>query len=156
MAPSGASGGSSGRPPLDLNLPPADEPEPASTSSLPQQEVELHPQIEEHIRARLIASSPPGTNPDLLFNQARETAQLKSQIVDRMPALDPDHSDFWREHRYGLITDSLLTNRQSEYAPKQLRKMVEELAQGGAHTSSTFKKMCVIRDKFSQLGTFKY
>lgn len=156
---------SSGRPPFDLNLPPAlfdlnlppaVEPEPASTSDLPQQEVELHPRMEEHIWARLIANSPPGTNPDLLFNQARETAQLKRQIVDRMPELDPDHSDFWVKHRDAIIFDSILTNRQTDYSPHSLSKMVVELTQGEAHASHAFQKMCGIRDKFFQVGTLKY
>lgn len=167
MALSGAGGASSssGRPPLDLNLPPAlldlnlppaDEPEPASTSDLPQQEVERHRQIEEHIRTRLIANSPPGTNPDQLFNQARETAQLKRQIVDRMSELDPDHSDFWVQHRDAIISDSILTNRKTDYSPHKLSKMVEELTQGEAHASHTYKKMCSIKKKFFRLGTFKY
>lgn len=83
------------------------------------------------------------TQPEALLNQARETAALKREIVDRMPALDPDHSDFWREHRYGLITDSLLTNRQSEYAPKQLRKMCDEQP-----NSAIYKKMIRLRQSF--------
>lgn len=139
MAPSGSSGtaSSSGRPTIDLNLPPADEPEPASTSDQPQEEVELRRQMEEHILRRLIAKSPPYTNPDLLVNQAGETAQLKRQMVDRMPELDPDHSPFWREQRYRIITDSILTNReQADYAPHRLRQMLGELSNPD---SPTFK-----------------
>lgn len=37
----GRGASSSGRPSFDLNMPPADEPDPASTSDLPQEEVEL-------------------------------------------------------------------------------------------------------------------
>lgn len=151
----GASGpaSSSGRPTIDLNLPPADEPEPASTSDQPQEEVELRRQMEEHILRRLIAKSPPSTNPYLLANQARETAQLKRQMVDRMPELDPDHSPFWREQRYRIITDSILTNReQADYAPHRLRQMLRELSNPD---SPAFKRMLKIRKNFQEKGTFR-
>ena len=156
MQPPDASGpaSSSGRPTMDLNLPPADEPEPASTSDQPQEEVELRRQMEEHIFRRLKAKSPPYTNPDLLLaNQARETAQLKRQMVDRMPELDPDHSPFWREQRYRIITDSILTNReQADYAPHHLRQMLMELSNPN---SPTFKRMLKIRKNFQEKGTFR-
>lgn len=142
----GRGASSSGRPPIDLNLPPA--PEPASTSDQPQEEVELRRQMEEHLLARLVAKSPPGSNPDLLLKQARETAQLKRQIVDRMPELDPDHSYFWRDQRYRIITDSILTNReQADYAPHRLRQMLNDLSKPD---SPTLRKMLKIRKHFQE------
>ena len=135
---------SSKRPSIDLNFPPADETEPETTSEPPQEELVLRRAMEEHILRRLTATAPPGTTPEQLLNQARETAALKRQIVDRMPALDPDHSAFWRTHRYGLITDALLTNRQNEYAPKHLRKMWDEVNQPN---SDIYKKMIRFRQK---------
>ena len=83
-------------------------------------------------------------------------AQGKAQIVDRMVELDHEAPDFWRYHRDAIIADSILTNRRKDYNSHKLSEMLCELTRSDAHTSPTFKKMCVIRDKFSRLGTFKY
>ena len=143
---------SSKRPSIDLNLPPADETEQETTEEPPQEEKVLRREMEEHIFRRLTASAPPGTTPEQLLAQARETASLKRKIIDRMPALDQDHSEFWRTHRYGLITDSLLSNRQNEYAPKHLQKMLDEVNQ---ESSDIYKKMKRIRHNFQTKGTYR-
>lgn len=145
---------SSQRPTLDLNFPPAEEPEPEpepDSTQPPQEEVELRRHMEEHIFRRLRDKSPLGTNPEQLFKQARETAQLKRQMIDRMLELDSDHSDFWRTHRYKLITDCLLTNRQTDYAPHHLQEMLRELSQPN---SKTLRKILNIRSNYLSRGTF--
>jgi len=149
----GADGASSSkRPSIDLNFPPTDETEPETTSEPPQEELVLRREMEEHILRRLMATAPPGTTPEQLLNQARETAAFKRQIVDRMPTLDTGHSAFWRTHRYGLITDALLTNRQHEDSPKHLRTMWEEVNQPN---SAIYKKMISVRQNFQMKGTFR-
>nr|YP_010035135.1 ATP synthase F0 subunit 1 [Euonymus alatus]QOX10158.1 ATP synthase F0 subunit 1 [Euonymus alatus] len=146
-------------PSFDLNLPPSDEPSstsepPQEEQVLPQEEVELRRQIEEHLLRRKIAKSPAGTNPNLLLIEARETAQLKRQMVDRMAELDTGHADFWQKQRYGLITESILTNReQADYPPHRLRQMLAELSNPD---SPTCKKLIKIRKKVLEKGTFKY
>jgi len=140
---------SSKRPSIDLNLPPADE---TTTEEPPQEEQVLRREMEEHIFRRLGATAPAGTTPEQLLAQARETASLKRKIIDRMPALDPSNSEFWRTHRFGLITDSLLTNRQNEYAPKHLLKMFDEVNQ---ENSEIYKKMKRIRQNFQTKGTYR-
>lgn len=56
-----------------------------------EKELLLRRRMKDPIWRRLMDKSPAGTNPEALLNQARETAALKREIVDRMPALDPDH-----------------------------------------------------------------
>ena len=105
---------SSKRPSFDLNMPPEEEEtEKATTEEPPEDELR---EMEEHIFRRLRATAPPGTRttPEQLLAQARETASLKRKLIDQMPALDPDNSDFWRTHRYGLVTDAILTKNQNE------------------------------------------
>jgi len=143
---------SSKRPSMDLNFPPADETEQERTEEPPQEEQVLRREMEEHILRRLRATAPPGTTPEQLLAQARETASLKRKIIDRMPEVDPDNSEFWRTHRFGLITDSLLTNRQNEYAPKHLLKMLDEVNQ---ENSEIYKKMKRIRQNFQTKGTYR-
>lgn len=144
---------SSKRPSFDLNMPPEEEEtEKETTEEPPQEEVVLRREMEEHIYRRLTASAPPGTTPEQLLEQARETASLKRKIVDRMPELDPDHSAFWITHRYGLITDSLLSNRKNEYAPKHLQQMLDEVNQSN---SNIYKKMKRIRQNFQTKGTYR-
>ena len=58
LPPTEGGGGASSSGLPDLNLP-APESEPSSTSDLPQAEVELRRQMEEHVHRRLIAKSPP-------------------------------------------------------------------------------------------------
>lgn len=148
MVPSG----SSGRALFDLNLPPADEPEPA----VDQGPIPLS-QAEEKILFRFSRAAPP-TDMDIqrLSEEARAIAQRKGQIVDRMVELDRQAPDFWGQHRDAIISDSILTNWQRDYSSHKLSQMVEELTRSDAHTSPTFKRLCVIRDKFSRLGTLKY
>lgn len=144
MVPSG----SSGRALFDLNLPPADEPEPA----VDQGPIPLS-QAEEKILFRLTRAAPP-RDMQRLTEEARAIAQRKGQIVDRMVELDRQAPDFWLQHRDAIISDSILTNRQTEYGSYKLSQMVEELTQGGADASPTFSNLCRIRKKFSRFGTF--
>lgn len=161
--------GSSYRPPLDLNMPApeseepapaltdAPETEPASTSNPSQEEMELQRQMEEHVHRRLMATSPQGSNPGLLLQQARETARLKRTIADRMSRLDRDAPDFWRDHRYGFVTEGFLTqNNQVDHSPVYLERLLNELGGQSADATAGLNRMLKIRKKFQKLGTFKF
>nr|WMB96672.1 hypothetical protein [Solanum melongena]WMB96937.1 hypothetical protein [Solanum melongena]WMB96983.1 hypothetical protein [Solanum melongena]WMB97195.1 hypothetical protein [Solanum aethiopicum] len=163
----GGGAGSSGRRPaldFDLNLPPAEDPEPSLPPARePEPSVDQGPlplsQAEDKILFRLTKDlSPPLDieSIEMFSEEARRTAQLKGQIVDRMVELDPQSADFWRQHRDTLISNSILTKYQTEYSPHLLEKMVEELTQEGAATSRVFQKMDKIHKKKNQLGTFFY
>ena len=129
--------------------PEEEETEKATTEEPPEDELR---EMEEHIFRRLTATAPPGTTQEQLFQQARETASLKRKLIDQMPALDPDNSDFWRTHRYGLVTDAILTKNQNDYSPKHLLKMLEEVNEAN---SISYKKMIRIRDNFQTKGTYR-
>lgn len=163
----GGGAGSSGRRPaldFDLNLPPAEDPEPSLPPARePEPSVDQGPlplsQAEDKILFRLTKDlSPPLDieSIEMFSEEARRTAQLKGQIVDRMVELDPQSADFWRQHRDTLISNSILTKYQTEYSPHLLEKMVEELTQEGAATSRVFQKMDKIHKKKNQFGTFFY
>ncbi|OMP10990.1 hypothetical protein COLO4_04100 [Corchorus olitorius] len=117
----GGGASSSERPSFDLNLPPADEPEPA----VEQGPIPLS-QAEEKILFRLTQPAEP-RNMGQLYVEARKIAQNKGELVDLMVELDRDAPDFWRHHRDDIISDSILTNRKTEYGSKVLSDMVAEL-----------------------------
>ncbi|OMP10459.1 hypothetical protein COLO4_04435 [Corchorus olitorius] len=157
--------GSSYRPPLDLNMPApeseepapaltdAPETEPASTSNPSQEEMELQRQMEEHVHRRLMATSPQGSNPGLLLQQARETARLKRTIADRMSRLDRDAPDFWRDHRYGFVTEGFLTqNNQVDHSPVYLERLLNEL--GGQSADATAGERDASRDGLLEMRPF--
>lgn len=105
-----------------------------------EKELLLRRRMKDPIWRRLMDKSPAGTNPEALLNQRNRCIKA----WNRGPyARIGSRPLFWREHRYGLITDSLLTNRQSEYAPKQLRKMCDEQP-----NSAIYKKMIRLRQSF--------
>lgn len=85
--------GSSGKPLLDLNLPPTEEPDPASTSD-PQEGVEPGPiplsEVERKTLARLVGYAPEAR----LLEEARAIIRLKGAITDRMFELDREAPDF--------------------------------------------------------------
>lgn len=84
---------------IDLNRPPAAEPEPASSTSDHPKEVvdQALSEAEDRILYRLRPF--PQANADkLLMEEARAIAQLKGQIVDRMAQLD-SAAYFWREKK---------------------------------------------------------
>lgn len=148
----GGGASSSERPSFDLNLPPADEPEPA----VEQGPIPLS-QAEEKILFRLTQPAEP-RNMGQLYVEARKIAQNKGELVDLMVELDRDAPDFWRHHRDDIISDSILTNRKTEYGSKVLSDMVAELRgeRGCKCKSDCFTKMTSIKKKFLRLGTFSY
>lgn len=130
--------GSSGKPLLDLNLPPTEEPDPASTSD-PQEGVEPGPiplsEVERKTLARLVGYAPEAR----LLEEARAIIRLKGAITDRMFELDREAPDFWKKHRDAIIAESILTNRQKEYSSHKLTEMLNELTRSNAHASSTYR-----------------
>ena len=114
MPSSGAAGPSSSNPgprlDVDLNLPPADAPEPET----PEEEVRLQgrpdglsykPEIKGKISSEFESREAVRTS--------GKTAELKRKIFDRMAELDdPLHASFWVEQRFRLVTEALLTNKE--------------------------------------------
>lgn len=147
---------SSKRPRFDLNLPPAEELESASTSD-PEDPQPLPLSIAEQVIRNRLRRGGGAHVPDAqLLEEVREIARLKGQIADRMFELDSESPEFWRQHREAIIQDSILTTNQTEYPSRLLLQKLTDLSSSNVRTSATYRNMCKIRRKFHKLGTFKF
>lgn len=145
MGVSGTSGESSSSKPcprwdIDLNRPPAAEPEPASSTSDHPKEVvdQALSEAEDRILYRLRPF--PQANADkLLMEEARAIAQLKERADCRSNgAIGFRRGLLARKKMQFIIGESILTNRQTEYPSHKLSQMLEELCRADAHTSSIY------------------
>lgn len=51
-----------------------------------------------------------------------------------MAELDSADAHFWRQHRERIVSESILTSHQNDYAPHTLRQMLGELSQADSKT----------------------
>uniref|UniRef100_A0A2P2MLX6 Uncharacterized protein LOC107472332 isoform X2 n=1 Tax=Rhizophora mucronata TaxID=61149 RepID=A0A2P2MLX6_RHIMU len=152
----GGGASSSKRPRFDLNLPPAEELESASTSA-PEDPQPLPLSIAEQVIRNRLKRGGGAHVPDAqLLEEVRAIARCKGQIVDRMFELDIESPEFWRQHREAIIQDSILTTNQTEYPSRLLLRKLADLRNSNVHTSATYRNMLKIRKKFHELGTLKF
>jgi hypothetical protein len=138
--------------PSSSRAPLSQPPEPEIHSEPPLEEIVLRRKMEEQILRRLTDKCPEGTHPELLLQEAKKIAFLKREIMDRMPSVDTDRPSFWVAHRYGLITDALLTRTGSDKTRKDLQDLLHGIVNSQPNQVG---KMLKIREKFEKYGTYR-